>query len=61
MDTEVIIVTLDQVGPSLSDPIGARSPSLNTPIGVISPLSYAHIAHKKLVDSSRSSDEHSFE
>ena len=44
MDSEAITVTLDQVSPSLSDPLWVGAPSLITPIGVSSPPYYADIS-----------------
>ena len=60
LDSEAIIVTLNQVSPSHSNPIWDGEPPL-VPIGDCSPPSYNDIAQKKSAESSDSSDENSIE
>ena len=60
LESEANIVTPDQAGASLSNPLWDGEPSL-APSGDCSPSSYANIACKKPADSFESSDENSIE
>ena len=60
LDSQAIIVTPNQAGPSHSNPLRDGEPSL-IPIGDLSPPYYVDIARKKQTKSSDSSDENSIE
>ena len=60
LDSKAIAVTLNQAGPSHSNPLWDGEPPL-VPIRDFSPPSYSDISRKKPVESSDSSDENSIE